>query len=155
MSTAKLQPKIQVLQSTTPVSLQESTVPAAVSTASQVIQSATMLRKYINIVHVPVFVDYMVLMGALLIFKILISRFASILDVQSAQAQIAEACSYFRNGINDFDDIPRRATLFLEVLYQVVMDGHLRSGGFVIENTKYRDSQNILYEVSLPVSSTL
>ena len=155
LSAAKLQPKIQVLQSTTPLPLQETTVLGAINTATRVIDLARLVQRDVKMVHLPASVDSLVLMAALLIFKILISRFACFIDVQNAQLQIAEACSYFRDGINDFDDIPRRVTPFLEALNQMVLDGHLPTGGFVIENTKYRNSQNILYEVRAPVPNSI
>ncbi|RDW69729.1 hypothetical protein BP6252_08749 [Coleophoma cylindrospora] len=147
ITAAKLQPAIQVLQSTTPISLQETTVLSACDNACQVITFARMVQGQTNMVHLPVFVDSLVLMSAVLIFKIHISRFSSLINGQVAQSQISEACSYFHDGINDFSDVPNRVGIFVEALYTLVAENLVPVGGFVIENTKSRYSQNILYEV--------
>lgn len=144
----QLQPAIQVLQSTSPIPLQETTVLAAVNAAAQVISLGRMVQSKSATVHLPVFLDSLVMMATVLLFKITISRFSSLVNVESAQQKIAAACSYFRDGTNEFNDIPARVSVFVEALYSLVMENHLPVGGFVIENTKCRGSQNILYEVS-------
>jgi hypothetical protein len=101
-------------------------------------------------VHLPVILDALVLMSTVLIFKIQISRFSSFVNAEVAQGHIAEACNYFREGINEFNDIPARVSIFVEALYTLVIENLVPVGGFVIENTKCRYSQNILYEVGSP-----
>lgn len=144
---AKLQPQIQVLQATSPLALQETTVLEAYDTAAQVINLARLVQNQSNMVHLPILADTLVMMSALLIFKIQISRFSTLIDLNSAQMEIAEAVSYMRDGINDFNSIPERVSKFLEALYSMVVGGHLPVGGFIIENTTARCSQNIVYEV--------
>jgi hypothetical protein len=144
---AKLQPAIQVLQSSPTIPLQETTVLSACDDAAKVISLAKLLQSQSNMVHLPVFMDGLVLMSTVLIFKIHISVFAPLINGQMAQDKISEACSYFRDSVNGFNDIPARVSIFVEALYTLVAENLVPVGGFVIENTKSRYSQNILYEV--------
>lgn len=150
---AKLQPAVQILQYTTPVSLQETTILAACENAAQVINLARVVQKQTNMVQLPVIVDALVLMSTVMIFKIQISRFSSFVNAELAQSRISEACNYFREGVNEFNDIPARVSIFVEALYTLVVENLVPVGGFVIENTKCRYSQNILYEVSIRPSA--
>lgn len=147
VSAAKLQPQIQVLQATSPLPLQETTVLAAFDNAVKVIDLARLIQSKTNMVHLPVLVDALVLMSVLLIFKIQISRFSAYINIDVSHKQISEACSYFRDGVNEFNGIPARVSIFVNALYMLVVEGLLPVSGFVIENTKSRYSQNILYEV--------
>ncbi|PMD29630.1 hypothetical protein L207DRAFT_574030 [Hyaloscypha variabilis F] len=133
---AKLQPAIQ-----------ETTVLSACDDAAKVNSLTRVVQSQANMVHLPVFVDSFVLMSAVLIFKIHISIFSPLINDQMAQDKISEACSYFREGVNEFSDIPARVSIFVEALYTLVAENLVPVGGFVIENTKSRYSQNILYEV--------
>ena len=76
--------------------------------------------------------------------------FSPLIDSQQAQKQISEACSYYRNGINDFSTIPARLTIYMDGLHRMVAENQLPIGGFIIENAKCHHSQNILYEVGSP-----
>lgn len=144
---AKLQPAIQVLQSSSPISLQETTVLSACDDAAKVISLAKIVQNHANVVNLPVFVDGLVLMSTVLIFKVHISLFSPLINGLMAQEKISEACSYFKDGVNAFNDIPARVLIFVEALYTLVAENLVPVGGFVIENTKSRYSQNILYEV--------
>jgi hypothetical protein len=150
LTATKLLPALQVLQSTSPIALQETTILAAFGYASQLINDARIVQSTINMVHLPVFVNGFVLISALLIFKIQISMFSPLIDSQQAQKQILEACRYYRNGINDFSTIPARLTIFMDGLHTMVTENQLPIGGFIIENAKCHHSQNILYEVGGP-----
>jgi hypothetical protein len=150
LTATKLLPALQVLQSTSPIALQETTILAAFGYASQLINDARIVQSTIHMVHLPVFVHALVLISALLIFKIQISMFSPLIDLQQAQKQILEACRYYRNGINDFSTIPARLTIFMDGLHTMVTENQLPIGGFIIENAKCHHSQNILYEVGGP-----
>ena len=143
----KLLPALQVLQSTSPIALQETTILSAFGYANQLINDARLVQSTTDMVHLPVFVDGLVLISALLVFKIQISVFSHLVDSQQAQNLISEACTYYRNGINDFSTIPARLTIFMDGLHAMVSENQLPVGGFIIENAKCHNSQNILYEV--------
>jgi hypothetical protein len=49
--------------------------------------------------------------------------------------------------MNDFNEIPHRFGVFLDNLYTLVAENRVPMGGYIIENTKSRGCQNILYEV--------
>lgn len=144
----KLFPVLQALQSTSPISLQETAALQGFELAGQLICQAEIVQKDLNRVFFPVFLDGMVLMSAILIIKIQISRFGSLVDQQRAQDLIMTACRYYREGVNEFSTIPARLTQFMDGIRGMVAENRFPVGGFVIEKSKCRYSQNILYEVS-------
>jgi hypothetical protein len=145
---AQLQCQIQVLRSTSPVHLQETTILTAFDTAVHSVSLAREIQRTTSSTQLPMFLDALLLMSALLIFKIQISRFSTLIDGQVAQHNVAEAYSFCQETINDFKDTPARVSIFLNALYTLVAENQIPVGGFIIENTKCRGSQDILYEVS-------
>jgi hypothetical protein len=148
VAATRLLPVIQVLRSTSPLPLQETTVIAGMRYARDLITAASLVRSQIDPVHLPVYIDALVLMAALLVFKIHISMFSSLVNPHAAQQLIASACAYYRDGINPFSTIPARLTIFMDGLHPMVLEGkHVSKGGFVIETAHCHYAQNILYEV--------
>ncbi|KAH8819382.1 hypothetical protein F5884DRAFT_10208 [Xylogone sp. PMI_703] len=143
----KLTPIVQALQSTSPLSLQETAVIQGFELASQLICQAEILQKELNRLYFPVFVDGMVLISAVLILKIQISRFAGLVDQQRGQELVNKACKYYREGVNEFSTIPARLTQFMDGVRTMIAENRLPVGGFVIEKAKCHYTQNILYEV--------
>jgi hypothetical protein len=144
---AQLQCQVQVLQSTSPIHLQETTVLTAFDTARRVVCVARQIQCITASVQLPMFLDALLLMSTVLIFKISISRFSDLINVEAAQQNIADACAFCQETINEFNDIPARVSVFLNALYSLVVENQIPVGGYIIENTKCRNSQNILYEV--------
>jgi hypothetical protein len=149
VNAAKQQSQVQTLYYDSPIPLQEKVVLVGIQTSMQTIRLSRQIQLEVGMIFLPMHINSLVVTAALFLFKVLISRFASLVNEDEVQDHIAQACTYLREGIHDFDDVPQRASKFLDGLYEVVRDGHLPVGGYIIENVRHRNTQNILYEVSL------
>ena len=144
LDATRLFPAIQVLQSSSPLHLQEKAALSAFTYASELVNTAKLLRSQSGAASLPIYIDGFVLMATLLILKIHISRFSSLVDAQTAQDLIKTSCTYYRDSINGFSTIPARLTIFMDGMRRMAMENHLPRGGFVLEAAK---CHYILYEV--------
>lgn len=147
VNAAKQQSQIQTLYCDSPIPLQERVVLAGIQTSMQTIRLSRQIQLEVGTIFLPMHFDSLVVTAALFLFKVLISRFASFANEDEVQDHIAQARTFFREGIHDFNDVPQRLNKFLDGLYELVMDGHLPVGGYIIENVRHRNTQNILYEI--------